>query len=147
MTKLHPHYDKIMCSTSNNFQVSGSKTRLFTGASRCAPNKPPPHLDTAGEVLDEPSAFLLRDRSYGCCDGCLQGRNGPVGCLHTPCPSGNSSHRSDPEGGMWEGHRELRPPDPSVPTAAGGSFGTHRKAPVKRRVFSQRLESWWMLST
>ena len=25
------------------------------------------HLDPAGEALDDPSAFLLRDRSYGCC--------------------------------------------------------------------------------
>ena len=40
---------------------------------------PPPlqaHLDPAGEVLDDPPAFLLRDRSYGCCDVCLQSRNG-----------------------------------------------------------------------
>ena len=30
------------------------------------------HLDTAGKVLDDPSAFLPWDRSYCCCDCCPQ---------------------------------------------------------------------------
>ena len=30
------------------------------------------HLDPAGEVVDNPPAFLRRDGSDGCCDGCLQ---------------------------------------------------------------------------
>jgi len=30
------------------------------------------HLDPAGKVIDEPPAFLAWDRSYCCCDCCLQ---------------------------------------------------------------------------
>ena len=30
------------------------------------------HLDLAGKVLDDPPAFLPWDRSYYCCDCCLQ---------------------------------------------------------------------------
>jgi len=33
------------------------------------------HLDPAGEVLDDPPAFLPWDRSYCCCDCCLQVRD------------------------------------------------------------------------
>ena len=33
------------------------------------------HLDPAGKVLDDPPAFLLWDRSYCCCDCCLQVRD------------------------------------------------------------------------
>ena len=33
------------------------------------------HLDPAGKVLDDPPAFLPRDRSYCCCDCCLQVRD------------------------------------------------------------------------
>ena len=33
------------------------------------------HLDPAGKVLDDPPAFLPWDRSYCCCDCCLQVRN------------------------------------------------------------------------
>jgi len=33
------------------------------------------HLDSAGEVLDDPPAFLPWDRSYCCCDCCLQVRD------------------------------------------------------------------------
>ena len=33
------------------------------------------HLDLAGKVLDDPPAFLLWDRSYCCCDCCLQVRD------------------------------------------------------------------------
>jgi len=32
-------------------------------------------LDPAGKVLDDPPAFLLWDRSYCCCDCCLQIRD------------------------------------------------------------------------
>ena len=44
-----------------------------------------------------------------------------------PWPEGSnhSSNKSDPKGGMREGHRELCPPDPSVPAAPGSSFGAH----------------------
>jgi len=33
------------------------------------------HLDTAGKVLDDTPAFLPWDRSYCCCDCCLQVRD------------------------------------------------------------------------
>ena len=33
------------------------------------------HLDPAGKVLDDPPAFLPWDRSYCCCDSCLQVRD------------------------------------------------------------------------
>ena len=33
------------------------------------------HLDPAGKVLDDPPAFLPWDRSYCCCDCCLQVRD------------------------------------------------------------------------
>ena len=33
------------------------------------------HLDTASKVLDDPPAFLPWDRSYCCCDCCLQVRD------------------------------------------------------------------------
>jgi len=33
------------------------------------------HLDLAGEILDDPPAFLSWDRSYCCCDCCLQVRD------------------------------------------------------------------------
>ena len=48
--------------------------------------------------------------------------------------------KSDPEGGMREGHQELSPPDPSVPAAPGSSFGAHFRAPVKQRVFA--VQTW-----
>ena len=33
------------------------------------------HLDQAGKALDDPPAFLPWDRSYYCCDCCLQVRD------------------------------------------------------------------------
>jgi len=33
------------------------------------------HLDPVGKVLDDPPAFLPWDRSYYCCDCCLQVRD------------------------------------------------------------------------
>jgi len=33
------------------------------------------HLDPAGKVLDDPPAFHPWDRSYCCCDSCLQVRD------------------------------------------------------------------------
>jgi len=33
------------------------------------------HLDPGGKVLDDPPAFLPWDRSYCCCDCCLQVRD------------------------------------------------------------------------
>jgi len=54
-----------------------------------------------------------------------------TGCMATtpdylwPEGSNHSSNKSDPKGGMREGHRELSPPDPNVPAAPGSSFGAH----------------------
>ena len=53
-------------------------------------------------------------------------------------PEGSS--KSDPKGGMREGHRELCPPDPNVSAAPGSSFGAHFWAPVKQRVFV--VQTW-----
>ena len=50
-----------------------------------------------------------------------------------PWPEG--SNKSDPKGGMREGHRELCPPDANVPATPESSFGAHFWAPVKQRVF------------
>jgi len=44
------------------------------------------HLDPAGKILDDPPAFLPWDRSYCCCDCCLQVRDKSGGCCHTPRP-------------------------------------------------------------
>ena len=52
------------------------------------------HLDTAGKVLDDPPAFLPWDRSYCCCDCCLQVRDSLGGCCHTPCPCGIPTYKN-----------------------------------------------------
>jgi len=45
--------------------------------------------------------------------------------LSWPEGGNHSSNKSDPKGGLREGHRELRPPDPNVPAAPGSSLGAH----------------------
>ena len=57
-----------------------------------------------------------------------------------PEDSNHSSNKSDPKGGMREGHRELCPPDPKVPAAPGSSFEHIFWAPVKQRVFV--VQTW-----
>ena len=42
------------------------------------------HLNPAGKVLDDPPAFLPWDRFYGCCDCCLQVRDG-LGVVAKSC--------------------------------------------------------------
>ena len=61
----------------------------------------------------------------------IYGDTSRTGCMATtpdyPLPEGSnhSSNKSDPKGGMREGHREVCPPDPNVPAAPGSSFGAH----------------------
>ena len=55
----------------------------------------------------------------------------------------SSSNKSDPKGGMREGHRELCPPDPNVPAAPGSSFGAHFLSASEMRSFcSTDLKLW-----
>ena len=80
---------------------------------RCDPERSPHSPD-----LNPPDFHLweyLKGRVYG---------SSP---LDYPLPKGNnhSNHKSDSEGGMQEGNRELCSPDPSLPAALGSSFGVH----------------------
>ena len=55
-----------------------------------------------------------------------------------PWPEGSnhsSINKSDPKGGMWEGHRELCLPDPNVPAASRSSFGAHFLCASETRSF------------
>ena len=58
-----------------------------------------------------------------------------------PWPEGSnhSSNKSDPKGGMWEGHRELCVLDPNVPVGPGSSFGAHFLSASETEFFSTDL--------
>jgi len=65
-----------------------------------------------------------------------------------PWPEGSnhSSNKSDPKGGMREGHRELCPPDPNVPAAPGSSFGAHLLSVSETKSFCRTdLKLWTCL--
>ena len=67
------------------------------------------------------------------------------GCTDYPWPEGSnhSSNKSDPKGGMREGHQELYLPDPNVPAAPGSSFGAHFLSSSETKSFcSTDLKLW-----
>ena len=65
--KKNGHHQK-----SNNFQ-----NVIYIDTKTSATNVPAlqAHLDPAGKVLDDPPSFLPWDRTYCCCDCCLQVRD------------------------------------------------------------------------
>ena len=72
-----------------------------------------------------------------------------TGCMATtpdyPWPEGSnhSSNKSDPKGGMREGHREICPPDPNVPAALGSSFGAHFLSASETKSFCSTDSKLW----